>query len=791
MPCQLRAKTEAGAHPVCVTPSCKVSLSRFTGPGLVAAACTFGLTFASTTTSEADSATVERIAGDTAHDYSAWAADPTTAGPALPPVGRSLFDFLVTETADSTSSNRSGTYQVPFPFSALIDRIRARLSNREFMGGIRMAIIPIGRSLQRVAAAPEFFKYPRTVIAVTGEPHTDAHDAGMLLKDRLYVAYVEKTEILEVISYNEAAGRFEFQLVKDYRAGAQPKVFYADRAICISCHQNHAPIFSQPMWGESNANGRVAEMLRAHGTDMRLPTQANNDFPNDVEQATIQANALVTLQAVWQRGCADERDPSQSRRCRAAAFAAILQYGLSGKRGFDSSDARYRNDFVATLSRVWSLKWPDGLRVARSSLPDRNPFAGATLSYGSGGPGESSFDWKSAANVPPYLDPLTPRSPHEIWRVADAMDTPRIIYGWVNSFAAEDFRTLDRHLVQRSVDSAVQRAVYGAQCTAVGSSSAIRLNLNCTADTRAEQSVKLVARIEDSGKGRIDWINFGPAGTLRDVDLTGSPVQSTNAGYVVHAIPKKTALATRLHDGRRLAGMEIRWSAEPVQDGKAQPIDAQFEAVVVDDFALVQAAIDRLLEKQPALFDNVPLIRARLMPALLAELGAPEESAPEKSPPEESFDSKKSWCCVDNTGIPTATLDVPEADAAVLVNEKLQPFFRYCATCHFTGERFPSNFLSGKASQVAENLRRCAPRMLVRLSAWHTPTEQRVKSPMPPETALRALGTTTQQWASSKELEQLRAYVEQLARTTGQPSEDPEAAQEGYEGLPSCLPSVQ
>jgi hypothetical protein len=762
-----------------------MSLFQFAARGLVTAACLAGLAWAATATFLADSAAAERAAPDTAPDYSSWAADPATAGPDLPPAGRSLFDFLFTETAGGTK-----TYHLPFPFSALIDRIDAHLSNREFMGGIRVAIVPTGRSLQRVAAAPEFVKYPRTVIAVTGEPRTHARDVGMLLKDRLYIGYVQKTATLEVISYNEAAGRFEFQLVKNYRANAQPKVFYADRAICISCHQNHAPIFSRPIWGETNANGRVAEMLRAAGTDMHLSTQANIDFPDHIEKAAMRANALVTLQTVWQRGCTDERDPSQSRRCRAAALAAVLQYGLSGKRDFDSSSLDFRDDFVATLSRTWSLNWPEGLRVAQSSLPDRDPFGGATSSYDGDHSGESSFDWTAAAHVPPQLDPLTPRPPKEIWRVAGAMDTPRMISGWANFFAADDFRNLDSFLVRRGADTGVQRSVYRAQCTAMRGPSAYPLNLQCTADPRTQNTVNLVARVDERGKGRIDWLNFGPAGTLRDVNITGSPAQLTDSGYVLRAVPKKAALSTRLPDGRRLEGVEIRWSADTkrtdteqpgaLQDNGAQSIVAQFEAVVVNDFALVRRAINGLLENEPRLFDRVPLMRARLMPALLAELGGPEESPP-----------KKTWCCVEDAGMPLPELDAPEVDAAVLGNKKLQPFFRYCATCHFTGEQFPPNFLSGEASQVAENLRRCAPRMLVRLSAWRTPTEQRLKSPMPPATALPALGTTPQQWAASEELEQLRTYVEDLALGKGRPSDASAAAAEGYEGLPSCLPPVR
>ena len=747
----------------------KVRLSRVAIPGLVAAACAIGIVHAATTASEAKSATDDHKVRGTAHDYSSWAADPTAAGPDLPPVGRSLFDFVFTETEGNTRE-----YQLPFPFSALIDRIRTHLDHRQIMGGTRVAIIPIGRSLQRVAAAPEFFESPRTVLAVTGEPSTDAQNAGMLLKDRLYIAYVEKTSSLEVISYNEAAGRFEFQLVKDYRAGAQPKVFYADRAICISCHQNHAPIFSRPMWRETNANGQVADMLRAAGTDMRLSTQANNGFPDEIERAAIRATDLVMLQTVWQGGCADERDPSQSRRCRAAAFAAVLQYGLSGRRGFDSDAPHYRDDFVETLSRNWSVKWPQGLRIARSSIADRNPIE-------AGNSEGADFDWKAAAHIPPNLDPLTPRPPQETVRVAGSKDTSRIIYGWTNSFTTGDFHTLDSLLVQRAAETGAQSTAYGAQCTARRDSSGSRLKLRCTKDPAAEHSVSLTGHVEDSGKGRLERLNFGPAGKLRSIDLNVDPVQSTNGGYVLHAVPEKAPLTTRLPDGRRLTGVKVRWSADAAQDNAAQSIDARFEAIFVDDFTLVHQAIERMLEQNPELFDGVPLMRARLMPALLRELASPEQSASEHTGHENS------WCCIDDTGMPSATRDAPEIDTAAVTNEKLRPFFRYCATCHLTAEQFPPNFLSGNASQVVENLRRCAPRMLVRLSAWRTPAQQRVKSPMPPATALPALGTTAQQWASSEDFEQLRAYVEHLARETDQPSEVSTTADETYEGLPSCL----
>jgi hypothetical protein len=690
--------------------------------------------------------------------------DPTAAGPDLPPLGRSLFDHLTMEPGKNA-------YTVPFPFSALIDRIAARLGQQEYSGGTRIVMIPMGRSLQRTAAAPDFFKFPRIVFAVTGEPSTDEHDAGALLKDRLYLGYVEKTGLLEVISYNEAAGRFEFQLVKDYRAGAQPKVFYANRAICMSCHQNHAPIFSKAIWGETNANGQVARLLALQRKDVHLSAQANIDFPDDIDKATVRANALVALQSVWREGCSDAQNRSQSERCRAAAFTAVLQYGLSGD--FDSTSPSYQSDFVSTLGGVWRRKWPQGLSVAQSNLPDRNPFGGAVSPYAGAGSGEASLNWIAASDVPAQLDPLNPRPAREIWRFAGTMDTYRLIAGWAKFFARDDFRALDAHLVRQRSNQSVDHSSYQSHCVALRDvPAATEFKLHCSSDATVANGVDLDGRFDTARGGRVGWINFGLAGQARDVVFETGSAQRLGSEYVLHGVLKANGLAARLPDGRALASAEIRWSAGTSEERQSNSVDARFEVVVLDDFALVRQAVGRLVAKQPALFDGAPLVRARLMRALFSELGMAE----------------RSWCCAEDSDMPPPVLDPPEVSASAIEKHEWQPLFRYCAMCHLTHEQFPPNFLSGDASHVADNLRQCAPRMLVRLSAWRTPVERRVKSPMPPATAMHALGTTTRQWASSDELELLRAYLEGLSRQEGQPSDPSELLKGGYEALPKCLP---
>src|ERR1700694_3939490 len=145
-----------------------------------------------------------------------------SSGPDLPSTGQSLIDRLVPDP-------------VPFPLTNLIARVETRLGAK-----FDCVLIPLGRSLQRSAGAPEFFRYPRPVLASTAEP---APGAGIYAKDRLFLGYQEKASIIEVISYNDVAGRFEFQLVKNYGEGKTPQVYYARREVCTVCHQNHAPLF--------------------------------------------------------------------------------------------------------------------------------------------------------------------------------------------------------------------------------------------------------------------------------------------------------------------------------------------------------------------------------------------------------------------------------------------------------------------------------------------------------------------------------------------------------------------
>jgi hypothetical protein len=288
-----------------------------------------------------------------------WALDPSVPGTDLPAEGRSLFDL---SAADG----------VPFPFEALVSKLERQAGCKPGQC-VSSVLIPLGRSLQRASAAPDFFASPRVVVAVTGE------GAGPLFaKDRLYLGYQERANLIEVISYNETSGRFEFQLVRDYRAGGTPEIVYASRAVCTACHQNHAPIFSRQVWDETNANPRVAAAL-AGGSSTAGPRRAIHgvmvqrgvDIPNAIDDATDRANLIGVIQRIWREAC--------DSRCRAQALTAALRCLAVWRAGVrDRAADRDALPEVARRTGDTNSTFPTAIRLhsRRASESLRPTFAG-------------------------------------------------------------------------------------------------------------------------------------------------------------------------------------------------------------------------------------------------------------------------------------------------------------------------------------------------------------------------------------------------------------------------------
>lgn len=655
------------------------------------------------------------------------AAAPTTVieppGDNLPPAGASLFDHVL-----------AGEPTVPFPITALLQRIARHLDPAQPGGGLSIVLIPLGRSLQRHAAGDvDAFRYPRVVAAVTGDTPPQADPGHFHLKDRLYVAFHEKSAALEVISYNETAGRFEFQLVRDYRAGGRPQVGYAERALCLACHHNAAPIFSRQSWDETSASPPVAARLAATGQNFHgLPWHHGVDVPDAIDGATARANRLLATQRLWREACGAG---TAGVACRADSLRLALRYRLAGERPLPLERERA---FADRLRANWRQRWPDGLAIADPTLPNRLPFADVA---------HAGDDPHRLADVPATFDPLALRAPQETWRGRDDVDVHRYLHLVSQFFSRADIRLIDRRLGAHSPPGRTQHFACAARPSADGS----RLDLDCGAPGGDALIARLDRRDGRCVGGAIDRLVL--AGQDVGPVALNAPLAARDGRLDFRL--RRGGLALRSADGEAIRTLGV---APPVAGRTTVRLDLAANLAPLDA-AIAAIARATLAGGSDALADQ-PLRRDVALPQLLAALGVPAPP-PAARPP------------------PPALADPPLARTTPWPAE-LQPFARRCGQCHAADTAFPPAFLRGDDATVRARLAACAPRIAYRLAMNALPPAARPKVPMPPPASVHAAG-----FAESADLAAMQATLAAL------PGGSPPAAPPGrpYASLAPCAPA--
>ena len=649
-----------------------------------------------------------------------WIEQASRPGTDLPARGQSRFDELFRLD--------HGSYRIPYPFDRLVAELGAKIDNGD-NPGVRRVFVPMGRSLQRDTPAPDHFRMPREIIALEGEPVNPGGHAGAVLEYRLFIAHQPASASLEVISYNDAAGRFEFQVVDGYTSGREPSVRSAPRIMCMSCHHNAGPIFPRRPWRETSFDVDVARHLVA-----ALPRRFDSlvdvlgTDAGIVDMLAERANYLAAAQTVWRDGCV-------SLECRAAMLRAALQYRLSGESSFDWNSPAYRRQYHDELARNWSRRWPDGLALAGSRLSDRDPFAEDAVAAGH--------------------DPLQPRPPQAVWREVDATLSRGIIFRLAGFFTAADIERLDNALLAAARERRGPAQTYTADCRARQASDDLYV-LSCGETNRVD---RLQASFEFGfSAGRVDALEIRSLRIPGDVNLL-QPLAGAQAQHDrrLHIEPRhRSGLASRLANGDRLESLTLTWGDH------ADAIPSGLEVRVAADSELLEETLAQLIEKQArggsSLTQGI-FERRRLLEELAPLLSMPALAWPEPA------------------AVPVAVAaNPPPADLGGSLN-LLQP---YCAPCHGNDSRHPPGFLAG--SDAAARVARCAPRLLSRLRAWQKVDESTL-SPMPPPASIEFTGTSAAQWPRSDHYRSLVDGLETLLRSSV--ADDWRGVD--YADLPSCL----
>ncbi|NIR28201.1 MAG: hypothetical protein GWN84_02480 [Gammaproteobacteria bacterium] len=623
-------------------------------------------------------------------------------------------------------------------------------------------LIPLGRSLQREAAAPDYFQSPRIVVAVTGEPDSGTGPLGIRLKNRLFLGYQPRAEVVEVISYNEAASRFEFQVVRDYGSNREPRVRYARRALCTSCHQNAGPIFPDASWNETAANPQVARRLEGLGAQFHgVPVTDVDRAVTAIDIATDEANLLPVYQRLWSEGCASAR-PAEVARCRAGALQAMVQYRLSNSAGFDRTAALYADGYLPLQRRNWTERWPDGLLIPNPNLPNRSPLMSPSPSV-----------------VPAALDPLRYRPPMARWEASSTRDLDRLVRGLSHSLPDRHMMLLDRYL-REAGERAPGRSLT-ATCKVIrrgftGRPRLLQIQCGSRPQTHAGFYLRAQLRVtpEGTAEGEASWLEVDGGAYARRT-MVGR-VEDAQAGIriALRLVRKRTETAVRAPDGNSVAGFALSWDEGVAET--ATRFDATGTLSIAGDFQPAAATFERLAASASA---SSPLLADRfdgssLSGRLLDELAI-----------------LPAFRCCDSKPMPDPRLDVeagpPNGALSVALKHRgpLLTFRRHCGACHGGDSTYPPGFLHGEGQTTLSNLAQCAERIYYRLSMWHRAPEDQVVPPMPPAQGLSLAHTTANDWRESESLERLTAYMRELLIEEGG---DPRALLESsYHATRACL----
>ena len=504
------------------------------------------------------------------------------------PVGLIALSWLVIPPAGATGASLfarlftppgAPAAVVPYPLDALLARLRTELAEPDT--GLPLVLIPLGRSLQRhTAGAAHYFANPRVVIAVTGQPAGTDH---LLLRDRLYIGFHEAAGVLEIISYNDDAGRFEFEIVDNYRAGATPRLHAGNRGLCLACHQNDAPLFSRPTWDETSANPAIARLLAgSDGAFQTLPWRGGVDIANAIDEASERANLLGPAQAIWQHGCASA-DTDAAVACRAR----LLWRTLLVRLGAPDGGALVDDPALAPLTANWPRLWPDGLPIPSPDIPNRQPFA-ATLPWQTLPTGANALN--RIADVAERFDPLTVRAPIAHWRHDDTAALRPVLHALGQFISDTDVAALTAQLAAAtSPDTATPLICTRRERPA-------RTDLDCTAP-----DLRLSARLQGD-QLRVDQL------MLDGVRHTGLRLaREADGRHIPIGTPPRTTHGTAL---------------------RALRLDAGAEAIVLgDDLAPLRAHVDRLATTtragQADALGKGPLRRTAVLAPLLAMPASP------------------------------------------------------------------------------------------------------------------------------------------------------------------------
>ena len=249
------------------------------------------------------------------------------------------------ETIIAKSENTS----VPYPYTALVQLLGGSLSE-DVLGEVVSTLIPYGRSLVKNQADS---KQPRIVsVVLTGSTPAS------------FIGYAPKSNKLEVLSWNNTLGKYDFLVVTNYQSGGQPQIHRPNPAACLTCHQGGGPIYSRQGWNESRSSDQDAFERKLKGDLAPGLNPVPAHFSGGgMDDQIRRANDQLQGVRVCRLACGEDLS------CRSKLVLAAL----AGSQIQNS--ASIRQELAAAIRLSVQSRWAqDAFSYASDVIPDRDPL---------------------------------------------------------------------------------------------------------------------------------------------------------------------------------------------------------------------------------------------------------------------------------------------------------------------------------------------------------------------------------------------------------------------------------
>jgi hypothetical protein len=291
---------------------------------------------------------------------------------------------------------------IPFPVANLKAHLenlsKVNDSDAELSPKLIYTMVPKGRSLQSAATD---FSHPRILFGFI--PSVDSPGSRQDywdLVDRLFISYSEIQNKLEIISWNNFEGRFNFEEVRNYipEKGTQQEFVKEDfpvihshtlRQTCTTCHQSGGPIYSDKPWSESSSSfGTHGQGISPIAQKIKDALKSEFYLGLEIDPKDAQGNRLLVggrIHAVVKNAHASllnarrivRQSCGQSIVCRKELIKSILL--LAQKGYYDDTDnlffmmVPFRNNFVKYID-VSTLP-AHHFSYPSHTIPNFNPLA--------------------------------------------------------------------------------------------------------------------------------------------------------------------------------------------------------------------------------------------------------------------------------------------------------------------------------------------------------------------------------------------------------------------------------